>query len=66
MAKCVNCGMEVDVEWSNRGHFIGLDGDFVCSVGCELSHKARILKAADLPYNENDITFCSKRNGYDP
>ena len=66
MAKCVNCGMEIDTEWSNRGYFMNSDGDFVCSGGCERSHTAQILKAADLPHNEDDITFCSRRNTYDP
>lgn len=58
--------MEIDVEFSSRGYFIGCDGDFVCSSSCERSHTARVLKSADLPYNDSDITFTSKRNTYDP
>lgn len=66
MACCVNCGREVDVEWERRGHFINSDGDFVCSSSCERSHHARVLKACDLPHNEDDITYSSKFDPYDP
>ena len=66
MARCVNCGMEVDVEWKRRGHFFGYDGDYACSDSCERSYKARLMRSADLPHNDDDITFTSKRDGYDP
>ena len=66
MARCVNCGMEVDVEWESRGYFKNSDGDFVCSKSCDKSDTARSLRAADLPYNPDDITFTSKRRPYDP
>lgn len=65
MARCRNCGREVDVEFDTRGQF-SMDGDYTCSNSCKRSDLAKTLREADLPYNESDITDCSRRNGYDP
>ena len=42
MARCVQCGKEEDVEWVHSGHFVGLDGDYVCSDACGTRYKQRL------------------------
>jgi hypothetical protein len=66
MARCTNCGRQVDVEFSSRGS-MSIDGDYTCSDSCKRSSYAKTLHSAGLPYEEDDITNSShERCGYDP
>jgi len=64
---CVNCNKEIDIEFGPRQHvLLNSDGDFACSSACARSWKAKLLEAADLPYNREDIIPREYFNPLDP